>query len=539
MKRDKVKLNVLMIIVVLLIIGLPFTLAFFTVQTNSSFSSFLIQSSIEEFRPDIKININGTVNEAANYTRNISCSTGATPYWNRKWDSLVFSNVADEEEVCGLTYTQDTSNHDSALLSTVVQNNAIDESFILQDFTIVADVTNSLVNPTQFHYSSATATSGTSLLVWSLNANNEYESDPSLMTYNGGRYYHIYAGVPESGNYRICYTISSGSSSVNNGLYIAINGTTKYSILSSTSEEKSGCYDFYSLTTSDYINISVRKYNASAVVPVMKFRIERANNNTAYNPGYRYEGTNPDNYIWFNNEMWRIIGLVPTCTSANCATSQNLVKIIRNDSIGGIVFDDVTYGAGTGFWGNNSLYTLLNNYYWGKQDGTFTNNCYAYSNSARGKCDYGDIGLQSNDYYGSMVENVYWNIGSASSNQNVQYAYASEIQTQTVQGHIGVMNVSDYGYASSNQTVILQNYDFTSVTLANWLYKYSFEWTMTNKDNKDQAVQAISESGSILVNSSSNNINFGYQVRPVVYLSPNVYVVSGTGTEADPYMVAK
>ncbi len=440
----KIAIYLLTLAGILMVFIMPMTYAYFSVQTNNNSSSFLIQSSIEEIRPDITININGTVNKSANYTRSISCSTGATPYWNRKWDSLVFSNVADEEEVCGLTYTQDTSNHDSALLSTVVQNNAIDESFILQDFTIVADVTNSLVNPTQFHYSSATATSGTSLLVWSLNANNEYESDPSLMTYNGGRYYHIYAGVPESGNYRICYTISSGSSSVNNGLYIAINGTTKYSILSSTSEEKSGCYDFYSLTTSDYINISVRKYNASAVVPVMKFRIERANNNTAYNPGYRYEGTNPDNYIWFNNEMWRIIGVVPVCTSANCATKEDLVKIIRKDSIGSIAYDAKSLGY-TGAWGSNTLYTLLNTKYWGKQDATNTATCYGYGATSKTKCDYTVIGLSSSDYYGNMVkQNVYWNTGASTDAADAKTVYGNESQTQQVQGNIGLMNASDY-----------------------------------------------------------------------------------------------
>ena len=25
--------------------------------------------------------------------------------------------------------------------------------------------------------------------------------------------------------------------------------------------------------------------------------------------GYRYEGKNQNNYIWFNNELWRIIGV--------------------------------------------------------------------------------------------------------------------------------------------------------------------------------------------------------------------------------------
>ena len=35
--------------------------------------------------------------------------------------------------------------------------------------------------------------------------------------------------------------------------------------------------------------------------------------------GYRYQGNNPDNYVWFNNEMWRIIGYVPVCLTSGCS----------------------------------------------------------------------------------------------------------------------------------------------------------------------------------------------------------------------------
>jgi hypothetical protein len=38
---------------------------------------------------------------------------------------------------------------------------------------------------------------------------------------------------------------------------------------------------------------------------------------------------------------------------------------------------------------------------------------------------------------------------------------------------------------------------------------------------------------------SSINSNNDGSIFPVVYLSPNVYVVSGTGTEANPYIIAK
>ena len=58
---------------------------------------------------------------------------------------------------------------------------------------------------------------------------------------------------------------------------------------------------------------------------------------------WRYVGKNPDNYISFNGELWRIIGVMPNmtyCTGSygnadECNTTSNgsLVKIIRNQSI--------------------------------------------------------------------------------------------------------------------------------------------------------------------------------------------------------------
>ena len=49
--------------------------------------------------------------------------------------------------------------------------------------------------------------------------------------------------------------------------------------------------------------------------------------------GKRYQGKNPDNYIWFNDELWRIIGNIPVCLTSGCASTENRVKIIRNNSI--------------------------------------------------------------------------------------------------------------------------------------------------------------------------------------------------------------
>ena len=42
----------------------------------------------------------------------------------------------------------------------------------------------------------------------------------------------------------------------------------------------------------------------------MNFGFKKTSTTTT--AGYRYEGGKPNNYIWFNNELWRIIGSVPT-----------------------------------------------------------------------------------------------------------------------------------------------------------------------------------------------------------------------------------
>ncbi len=485
-------------------------------------------------------------NDGNKYYVDIECEN-ARGQWKRMPDSsgnnedfrISIDNITGKVE-CSVDFqTIDlNNNNEEYLLNNIVEEKAIKEEFSIPNYSSVTNITTSLINPTQFHYSNSTGISGTPLSVWSLNEDDEYESDPSLMTYNGGRYYHLYAQIPEEGNYQVCYTIEPVSTSSYNGLYIAINNTQKAYSYATTSLIASRCFELGQLSTSDYINISARKYNASATVPVMKFRLEKSNENVNYDAGYRYEGTNPNNYIWFNNEKWRIIGLIPTCTSSGCATSQNLIKIIRKDSIGSFAYDAKASNY-TGEWGNNTLYTLLNAYYWGKQDGTNTAYCYRRLNTVKGKCDYTVIGLSESDFYGSMVENVYWNTGASVYNATANQSYANETQRQTLQGRVGIMNASDYGYGyySTNRSVSLSTIQSLLLNQENWLYSSSYQWTCTQY-SAPESVFNVSYTGGIdgTTNSQASLSNL---VRPVVYLSPNVYVVGGNGTEATPYQIAK
>lgn len=252
--------------------------------------------------------------------------------------------------------------------------------------------------------------------------------------------------------------------------------------------------------------------------------------------GVRYKGNNPNNYIWYNKELYRIIGKTPVCTAVNtggtCKTWNNngLVKIIRNDSIGGLVYNANTTSSST--WVGSTIQKNLNDCFLGqinsRNNTTCAAYCYSYYSSSQkpvAKCDYTQNGIAtSGDYYNMIYDGVYWNIGvtsSPSTSGKTQYEKEKTSQTSTTL-KVGLMYASDYGYAM-NSTNDYKN---------NWLFTKGYEWTMT----------AYSSSSPVCVNDRGgfNDIYrayLGFAVRPVLYLKSNVYVISGDGSEGNPYKI--
>ena len=123
--------------------------------------------------------------------------------------------------------------------------------------------------------------------------------------------------------------------------------------------------------------------------------------------GYRYEGKNPNNYVWFNNEYWRIIGVFDS--NSHGQTNKNLVKIIRAEVLDGLAW----HKSSTNDWTAASLNSLLNGAYYNAQDGTSSGYCYGYRATATAICDYTKKGIQSK--YRSMIAEVTWYLGGYSS----------------------------------------------------------------------------------------------------------------------------
>ena len=242
--------------------------------------------------------------------------------------------------------------------------------------------------------------------------------------------------------------------------------------------------------------------------------------------GKRYQGKNPNNYIWFNDELWRIIGNIPVCLTSGCATTENRVKIIRNDSIGGIIYDE-----SSSTWMGSNIQNLLNTCYLEKKS-SCDSYCYC-SDSSKGTCDYSSDGIDATDFYGKMVEDVYFNVGAG----DETYKTAANYYTQEITTHatstskIGLMYASDWGYAIEGFTGVVQNSGYARDSSdKNWLSN-AFQWTMS-AHSSSYPLYAY-DCGFLLGYSASS----GYSIRPVLYLKSNVYVVSGTGTKVDPYRI--
>ena len=252
--------------------------------------------------------------------------------------------------------------------------------------------------------------------------------------------------------------------------------------------------------------------------------------------GYRYEGKNPNNYIWFNNEYWRIIGVFDSTSHGQ--SEKNMVKIIRDDVLSGLAWDK----SDKNDWSTASLNLLLNGAYYSAKDGINSGYCYGLYSTVTGNCNYTKSGIQ--DCYRGMIANVTWYLGgssSASSTADAFYGYerGSTVYSgrpTTTTGYIGLIYPSDYGYSvlssSCARTTNLDSYDSDTCAGASWLYDGAL-WTLTPGLSYRQNVFFFNNIAKMV----QYGARYGYGVRPVLYLDSSVLLYDGDGSLENPYII--
>ena len=306
--------------------------------------------------------------------------------------------------------------------------------------------------------------------------------------------------------------------------------------------------------TTDIVRVSLTYSNPTGTTPLNTYITSlsgttQGEGQVVSENGYRYEGENPNNYVMFNNELWRILGVFSTeYDSDNDGTTDataNLVKIIRKDLIGALVWDKI----GANDWPNSSLYHLLNEQYydWNTNKATVGTYCYGYSTAVPAKCDYSIDGIQ--DGYRNMIVKAKWYLGGGGKTGYTTYTpdsiYSYERDANAIysgrsastSGYIGLIYESDYLYgvlaSDCARTTVHGSYNSANCAGKDWLYGKGYEWTISPYSNRSTPVWCFDQYGYV-GNMDAGN---GNGVRPVLYLSSFVYKVSGTGTITDPYII--
>ena len=250
---------------------------------------------------------------------------------------------------------------------------------------------------------------------------------------------------------------------------------------------------------------------------------------TTSDANIRYVGGNPNNYVEFNGEAWRIIGVF----------GSNL-KLVRDEILTEYSFDNknrrqgIDSNYGTNDWTKSYLREFLNDYYYGGK----TITCHSEtsgSTATNATITCPDIN-KINDTSKSMIQNTMWNLGGfVHGTKPVNELYTKEKGTEVYNGHattsndyIGLIYPSDYGNASTDASCS-QNPFSSKCKNNNWLFKGVTYWTISPPSSYDNSVFSVLSDGYLL--------NYGafYRVgiRPSLYLKSDVKVVGGTGTKDD------
>ena len=279
---------------------------------------------------------------------------------------------------------------------------------------------------------------------------------------------------------------------------------------------------------------------------------------------YRYRGASPKNYVTFNNEVWRIIGVFPT--DDGTGNIENRIKLIRNQSIGDKPWDNGPFVYNYNTYDNLLLNAknMLKVEYLNKGNNSEIIMTAAVLEASNNWARPATLNTELNTTYlnsldstsKSMIGNTKYYLGgynNAGITVSNMYLYERKIQNTTSYefyngtnpnnwvGKLGLMYVSDYGYAGlncENRKLYGVNNDTDIISACNntnWLYKFQDqEWLLNQWGNAYNFSFQKYNAGII----HSADVTNKFAVRPTLYLKSNVLITGGDGTSSNPYKLS-
>ena len=312
-------------------------------------------------------------------------------------------------------------------------------------------------------------------------------------------------------------------------------------------------------TSAEVIKLEAPKYGITAVEYIKQqyeYDGDGLKIDNTPDANIRYYGSNPNNYVKFNNELWRIIGVF-----------DNNVKLMRKNYLGWFSWDssdsNVNNGKGINQWGESTdeegnyypgakLQVYLNKRYYG---GDTTVLCYNADNNTLA-CPTSTLDEASK----SLIDNHKWNTGAIEykTRTDTLAFYQDERGTKTGKnctssdncndniirttewtGYIGLPYVTDWAYASGESicevNMIKEDNNEHICNRNNWMPKGLWFWTLSpGLNNKDSnIVWGLISQVNISNGPAKNNTAF----YPAIYLKSNVLIESGNGSESNPYIL--
>ena len=284
--------------------------------------------------------------------------------------------------------------------------------------------------------------------------------------------------------------------------------------------------------------------------------------NGAGDNSYRYAGANPNNFVCFGSDaspcptdnLYRIIGVFGE--NYHGVTGKQLVKLIKydymtTDELG----TDGDYSQTYEEWGMDSTYKgtygdgeRIGVYYWNyKATNSATN---TWSTSLLNKTNLNTNFINNiGTTWANKIATVTWKVGGntyANISQSVPATtYQNEIvnpvttnttdNATTYSAKIGLMYVSDYGFAASPDawTLTMSSYNNTTATNNNWMYMGLYEWTISRNADLSNLAFRVDYAGNV----SYNYVLDYFGVRASFSLESSVSYVSGSGSMSDPIVI--
>ena len=312
-------------------------------------------------------------------------------------------------------------------------------------------------------------------------------------------------------------------------------------------------YTISNITSAKSCSITFKKNGTSLATLIQT--------NAVNEKGYRYEGSNPNNYIQMEKtdgtkETWRIIGLFPdgangenvirvrkvgyeeaaydegnhTTAYFNNTSKTNNRLLAYNDAISNKNYIAAPYVCNgcVNHWPSTTLYTTLSSTY------TIAN----YKNTVNYKMYLGT----SESTYSLTAEGWHTAERGATPGATAASSYNGAV---SYIGSVGLIYPSDYGYAvlSSDcaRTIKPHNYyEPAACKNNNWLYQGSSsrQWLISPDSGLVASTVVLNRKGDIGVNNYGEGIDVASSgsFSPVMALKSEV-MVTGSGTQSDPYVM--